>query len=154
MVLVPIDHEPAATAASASSPSPSADPSGSARAPAPAPVAEGGEGGRDEAAPGNPEYRRAGLTAVALLAALNVADVVLTRLLLRRDAVELNPVAGALLESNSALLVKLIIVCVLAADFLLRRPRLPTLCLLWLVTGFYVCVVIVNGTQLVATWGS
>lgn len=96
------------------------------------------------------EIRRAGLTAVLLLALLNVADVVLTELLLHRGAVELNPIAEPFLRSESMLWVKLAIVALLGLDFLFRRPRLTTFCLLWLVTGYYLCVVVLNGASLVA----
>lgn len=96
------------------------------------------------------EFRRAGLTAIVVLAALNIADVVLTELLLARGAIELNPVAQPFLETHSMLALKLLVVAVLALDFVYRRPRVTSLCLLWLVTGFYLCVVIMNGANLVA----
>ena len=48
------------------------------------------------------ELQRAGLIALGLLLALNVTDLVLTRLLLDRGGVELNPLADHLLASNSA----------------------------------------------------
>ena len=98
------------------------------------------------------ELRRAGLTAIVLLAMLNVADVVITRLLLARDGVELNPVADRLLASNLALVTKLGIVAALAIHFVRNGPRLSTVALMWLVTGIYVCVVVLGGAQLVAVW--
>jgi hypothetical protein len=106
---------------------------------------------REERAPPI-ELRRAGLTALALLALLNIADVVMTRLLLSRGGVELNPVADRLLASNATTLAKLSIVAILTIHFVRHGPRLIIVCLMWLVAGVYVCVVMVNGSQLVATW--
>lgn len=98
------------------------------------------------------ELRRAGLTALALLAILNVADVAVTRLLLARGGIELNPVADRLLASNTTLVVKLGIVAALWLHFVRHGPRLLVICVMWLVTGIYVLVVIIDGSQLVAAW--
>ena len=98
------------------------------------------------------ELKRAGLTALGLLAVLNLADVVITRLLLSQGGVELNPVADRLLASNTTLLVKLALVAALAVHFVRHGPRLTVVCLMWLVTGFYVLAVVVDGSQLVAAW--
>jgi hypothetical protein len=100
------------------------------------------------------ELRRAGLTAIALLAMLNIADVAITRLLLARDGVELNPVAERLLASNLALVTKLGIVATLAIHFVRHGPRLSAVALMWFVAGVYVCVVVLGGSQLVAVWNS
>lgn len=100
------------------------------------------------------ELRRAGLTALALLTVLNIADVVITRLLIARGGIELNPVADRLLASNLELVAKLAIVVVLTLHFVRRGPRLSVICFMWLVAGVYVCVVIINGSQLVAVWNS
>jgi hypothetical protein len=94
------------------------------------------------------ELRRAGYTALIALALLNIADVTITELAINRGASELNPVGQVLMESHLAIVVKLGIVLLLAADFHLRRPRLITLCGLWMVVGIYVMVVIINGVQL------
>jgi len=101
---------------------------------------------------GQADVRRAAFTGLVVLVLLNIADVVLTRLMLRRGGIELNPVADFLLASNGALAVKLVIVLLLYLDFRRRGPRVITLCLLWLVAGIYVAVVVVNGSQLVAVW--
>jgi len=98
------------------------------------------------------ELRRAGLTALGLLAVLNLVDVVITRLLLAQGGVELNPVADRLLASNTTLLVKLGLVAALAVHFVRHGPRLIVVCLMWLVTGFYVLAVVIDGSQLVAAW--
>lgn len=100
------------------------------------------------------ELRRAGLTALALLAMLNIADVVITRLLLAHGGIELNPVADRLLASNLALVAKLAVVAALTFHFVRHGPRLSAICLMWLVTGIYVCVVVIGGSQLVAAWNS
>lgn len=105
-----------------------------------------------ERAEATADLRRAGLTALVLLAALNVADVVLTRLLLARGAVELNPFADRLLASNATTIVKLGIVALLYVHFLRHGPRLAVVCFMWFVAGVYMFVVAVNGSQLVAVW--
>jgi hypothetical protein len=99
------------------------------------------------------ELRRAGLVALGLLLALNVTDLVLTRLLLDRGGVELNPLADRLLASNSAPWVKVGFVVVLAVYVLRQAPRLIVLCFMWLVVGIYVLVVVINGSQLASVWG-
>ena len=98
------------------------------------------------------ELQRAGLIALGLLLALNVTDLVLTRLLLDRGGVELNPLADHLLASNSALWVKVALVAVLAVYVIRQAPRLIVLCFMWLVVGIYVLVVVVNGSQLASVW--
>lgn len=105
----------------------------------------------EEGAPKD-ELRRAGLVALGLLFVLNVADVVVTRLLLDRGGVELNPLADQLLASNSALLAKLAIVLLLTLHVLRQPPRLIVLCFMWLVAGVYAFVVVINTSQLVAVW--
>ena len=100
------------------------------------------------------ELRRAGLTALGLLAALNIVDVVITRLLLARGGIELNPVADRLMASNAELAVKLGLVVALAVHFVRHGPRLVVLCLMWLVAGVYVLAVVVDGSQLVAAWNT
>lgn len=96
--------------------------------------------------------RRAGVVAVVILGILNVADVVITRLLLARGGTELNPLADRLLASNTALVVKLGIVAMLAVQLARARPQLPVVCLAWLVVGVYSVVVTIDGSQLVAVW--
>lgn len=98
------------------------------------------------------ELRRAGLVALWLLLALNVLDVVTTRLLLTRGGVELNPVADRLLASNATLLVKVGIVLALVVRMRHHAPSLVVVCFMWLVAGIYVLVVVLNGSQLVHAW--
>jgi hypothetical protein len=123
------------------------------------PAGTGQDGGMADAdsAPGEAvrpaELRRAGLIALGLLLALNVTDLVLTRLLLDRGGVELNPLADRLLASNSALWVKVALVAALAVYVVRQEPRLTVLCFMWLVVGIYVLVVVINGSQLASVWG-
>ena len=107
------------------------------------------EEGAEEHVP-HGELQRAALTALVLLAVLNVADIVLTELLLSRGGIEMNPIADALLASNGALLAKLALVVLLGVRFARHGARVITLCFLWLVVGVYVFVVVLNGVQLVA----
>lgn len=107
------------------------------------------EEGAEEHVP-HGELQRAAVTALVLLAVLNVADVVLTELLLGRGGVEMNPIAEAFLASNAALVAKLAVVALLAVRFVRHGPRIITLCALWLVVGVYAFVVVLNGAQLVA----
>lgn len=98
------------------------------------------------------ELRRAGVVALGLLLVLNVADVVITRLLLDRGGIELNPLADRLLASNSTLVVKVGIVAALTVRALRRPPALIVVCFMWLVAGIYVLAVALNGSQLVQAW--
>jgi hypothetical protein len=99
------------------------------------------------------ELRRATITGLVVLAALNIADVVLTGALIDRGGVELNPIADAMIASGTTLVAKLLIIALLGAHILRRGPQVITLCLLWLVTGIYAAVVILNGSQLDAVTG-
>lgn len=103
-----------------------------------------------EAGADGDEFRTAGYTALVALALLNIADVLITQAVLRRGGIELNPLAQQLISSNKALIVKLTIVLLLAVDFVLRRPRLITVCALWFVVGIYAFVVVINGIELSA----
>ena len=98
------------------------------------------------------ELQRAGLIALGLLLALNVTDLVLTRLLLDRGGVVFNPLADHLLASNSAVVEQALVVA-LAAYVIGQGPWLIVLCFMWLVVGIYVLVVVVNGSQLASVWG-
>lgn len=121
----------------------------------PAVSTRGGAGGRVGPATGQggvtgSELRFAALVAVGLLVALNVADVVTTRLLLDRGGIELNPLSARLLETGVALLVKVVILAIVGWIVHRRVPHLALVSFLWLVAGVYVAVVITNGAQLVA----
>jgi hypothetical protein len=89
--------------------------------------------------------RRAVMVGLAVLAVLQLADVVLTWALLANDGAELNPVGRALIGSGGAVLVKFSILGVLL--LLVRaRPvvRMGFVCGVWAVTGIYVAVVAMN----------
>jgi hypothetical protein len=89
--------------------------------------------------------RRAVVLGLALLAALQTADVLTTWALLANDGAELNPVGRAILGSGSAIFLKLGIVASLLV-LVLRRPvvRMGFVCGVWAVTGIYVAVVGMN----------
>jgi hypothetical protein len=89
--------------------------------------------------------RRAVVLGLALLAALQTADVLTTWALLANDGAELNPVGRAILGSGSAIFLKLGIVAALLL-LVLRRPvvRMGFVCGVWTVTGIYVAVVGMN----------
>lgn len=97
------------------------------------------------------ELQRAAVTALALLLVLNVADIVLTEILIGRGGVEMNPVADALMASNLAVVAKLVLVAALAVRFVRHGPKVITLCALWFVVGVYAFVVVLNGAQLLAS---
>lgn len=96
------------------------------------------------------ELQQAAVVGLWLLVVLNVADVVLTRLVLGRGGVEMNPLADLLLASNTTLAVKLAIVLALAVEVRRHPPRAPVVCLIWLVAGIYLVVVILNASVLAA----
>lgn len=82
--------------------------------------------------------------AVLILAVLQAADVLTTRLVLARGGVEGNPLmAGLVSRPLLALAAKM--VCVAAAWCASRRaPSWRALCGLWMVCGFYLSVVMAN----------
>ncbi|HLI53913.1 MAG TPA: DUF5658 family protein [Acidimicrobiales bacterium] len=91
--------------------------------------------------------RRLAIVGVVLLAFLNSADVVTTRLLLTHaaaGAVEANPVAKALLASGSLLWVKLAIIAALGIAALRDRPKLGLLVGIWFTAGLYGAAVLSN----------
>jgi len=98
------------------------------------------------------DLRPAGFVALGLLLVLNVADVVITRLLLDRGGIELNPLADHLLASNTTLLTKVLLVAALVVRLWHHPPRLVLVCFMWLTVGVYLLVVVVNGSQLVHRW--
>ncbi|HUY06460.1 MAG TPA: DUF5658 family protein [Acidimicrobiales bacterium] len=91
--------------------------------------------------------RQMTIAGVIVLAVLNGADAVTTRLVLNHatsGAVEANPLAGILLAAGTLLYVKLTIVAVLGLAALWDRPRLGFLIGIWLVTGMYAAAVLSN----------
>lgn len=83
----------------------------------------------------------AGLCGIAVL---NGADVLTTKALLARSAVEANPLAGLLLAKGSLLFVKLGLVLLLAAIALRVPPKVGVLVLTWSVLGLYTAAVLSN----------
>lgn len=91
--------------------------------------------------------RRLSVAGVGLLAVLNGADAVTTRMVLDRTppgVTEANPLAGVLLATGSLLAVKLAVVAVLGVVVLRSRPRLGVAVTAWAAAGMYLAVVISN----------
>jgi len=91
--------------------------------------------------------RQLTVVGVLVLALLNGADAVTTRLLLLHapaGAIEANPLAGVLLAGGALLYVKLAIVAALGVAALRDRPRLGLLIATWLVGGLYTAAVLSN----------
>lgn len=82
-----------------------------------------------------------------LLVALNVADIVLTRCVLKQGGRELNPLLSALFKRMEPILAMLIVKIpfLLAVYFLM--PQVPILVMQVLVVG-YACLMLWNITQL------
>lgn len=92
--------------------------------------------------------KRFSVVGVVLLALLNAADAVTTKLLLQHvpagSAHEANPLAGLFLGGQDLLMVKLAIVALLGMAVLRDRPRLGLLIGVSVVTGFYLTAVLSN----------
>ncbi len=84
------------------------------------------------------------IAALGLLAALNGADDVTTRLLVDRRAVEANPLAGILFGNGTLLWVKLGIVALLGIAVLRLPAKVGVLLLSWFVAGLYAAAVLSN----------
>lgn len=84
------------------------------------------------------------LAAVVVLAALNVADVVTTQLLLGHRGIEANPLAGLLLASRDLLWVKLALILALALKVVRGRPRLGVMGAACFAAGIYATAVLSN----------
>jgi hypothetical protein len=90
--------------------------------------------------------RQLTLGAFVLLAALNVADVLTTRMLLSHQAAsEANPLAAVLLGNGTIMWVKLFCVLALGLSTLKRsRPRVGMLLGAWTAVGVYAAAVLSN----------
>jgi hypothetical protein len=99
------------------------------------------------------QVSRTTIAAAALLAVLNVADVITTRMVLSYPhAIEQNPVARALL-GNFKIDVFKVAVCAFLAFKTLRSPANATVkwaCSLWFVNGYYVMTILNNILTLAA----
>lgn len=84
------------------------------------------------------------IVALTIVAALNVADVLTTHIVLQRSGVEANPLAGVLLSSGTLLWVKLVLVALALLIALRIRPRMGVLVLAWFVAGLYATAVLSN----------
>lgn len=88
--------------------------------------------------------RKLTVVAIVLIALLNGADVLTTRLVIARSGVEANPLAGVLLSNGALLWVKLIIVALAALVAVRIAPRLGVLLMAWFVAGVYATAVLSN----------
>ena len=83
--------------------------------------------------------------AVAVIAVLNLADIVTTRVVLAHTgATESNPLASALLSGGRVGLIKAIVLLGLIVRVPRRRPTVAFHAVLWFVAGFYVLTVVSN----------
>ena len=83
--------------------------------------------------------------AVAVIAVLNLADIVTTRLVLAHTTgVEANPLASALLTGGRVGLIKAAVLVVLIYRVPRRRPTVAFHAVLWFVAGFYFLTVVSN----------
>ncbi|MDA8291667.1 MAG: DUF5658 family protein [Actinomycetota bacterium] len=102
---------------------------------------DGGARGEDDRMD---RVRAVTLAAIALLAALNVADVVTTRVLVAHRGVEANPLASVLLTNQTLLWVKLAIVGLLGLRALRGRPRVGIMGAACFAAGIYATAVLSN----------
>lgn len=86
---------------------------------------------------------------MALLLALNAADLLTTHALLSKGGVELNPV-GRVLISHGALGLAKLAVPIAAGLLLVVRPRRWITNALWYIAGIYSAVIAIHLAQLVA----
>ncbi len=82
--------------------------------------------------------------ALALLAVLNAADYVTTRILLTHKAVEVNPLSAALLSRGALLWMKFAIIGIVTAIAMRTRPKIGALLIAWLAVGVYTTAVLSN----------
>ena len=83
--------------------------------------------------------------AVAVIAVLNLADIVTTRIVLAHSsATESNPLASALLSGGRVGLIKAIVLLALIVRVPRRRPTVAFHAVLWFVAGFYFLTVVSN----------
>ena len=117
------------------------EPAWSAPVGAVAPSSSGAEVALDRS-----RVRQLTLGAFVVLAALNVADVVTTRMVLAHHvASEANPLAAVLLGNGTIMWVKLFCVLALALSTLKRaRPRVGMLLGAWTAVGVYAAAVLSN----------
>jgi hypothetical protein len=102
------------------------------------------------------ELALAALAGVICLVALNLADVVTTRIALHLAThhghllVEGNPLARALLPAGRVELVKACLIVLLAWNTVRRRPTLRVACAVWATVGVY-AMTIANNLLAIAT---
>lgn len=95
-----------------------------------------------------PLVRTLTIIAICLVAVLNIGDVITTHLVIARQGVEANPLAGALLSNGALLWVKLGLVALAALGAVRNPPRVGVLLLSWFVAGVYATAVLSNALLL------
>lgn len=88
--------------------------------------------------------RRVSLAGLGLIALLNCGDVVTTRVLLARGAVESNPLAGLLLGGYRVEVLKFGLLVLLAMRFRRTEPSVGRVAASWFVAGFYFLTIVSN----------
>ena len=84
------------------------------------------------------------ILAICLLAVLNAADYITTRLLVEHKAVELNPLAAALLGRGGLLWTKFAIITAVGIIATRARPKIGALLIAWVAVGVYATAVLSN----------
>ena len=82
--------------------------------------------------------------AVAAVAIFNLLDVITTRTMLARGAIESNPLASLLLVGGRVEVIKILLVVGLAWRVLRRPPSVAFAAAVWFVAGFYFLTVVSN----------
>lgn len=88
--------------------------------------------------------RRASAIAVAAIALFNLFDVITTRAMLARGAIESNPLAALLLPHGRVELFKAAVLGFLVLRVIKRRPTIGFTAALWFGAGFYALTVVSN----------
>jgi hypothetical protein len=88
--------------------------------------------------------------AVGILAILNVADLITTRMFLDRGFQEGNGLSSALLQNGTMPWLKTAILVGLGWSAVKAPPKLGATCAMWFVTGLYAMVITVNTLALLS----
>ena len=88
--------------------------------------------------------RTSSAIALAAIAVFNLLDVITTRAMLARGAIESNPLAALLLPGGFAEMIKVGVVVGLAVCVMRRRPTLGFAAAMWFGAGFYFLTVVSN----------
>jgi hypothetical protein len=95
-------------------------------------------------APSPTTLRRTSAVALAVIGVFNLLDVITTRAMLARGAIESNPLAAFLLPGGYAEMIKAGVVVGLAVCVMRRRPTIAFTAAMWFGAGFYFLTVVSN----------